>query len=324
VGSRAEALAQRWSLRRQGIDRLPVRLSARRIYILPTRAGIGFAVLLFAILGAGLNYGNGLVLLLCFLLTGFVLTGLHQCHRRLLGLIVQDVQLEPGFAGGSIPIHLRLGAMRYGAAADHALQLRTPSGSRLEARGTGDADRIEFMLMSPATQRGRWTLPPLRLYCEAPMGLFRSWVWLHLDASTLVYPQPRGDRPLPGLPDGQGGVASRAAGHDEWVALRPFRDGDSPRQVAWKAYARGADLLSREWHGLEGRTHAFDFTQLAGLDTEARVSQLTAWVLEAERRQEDWSLSLPDVRLPAGSGSTQLRDSLSALALHGLSREASR
>src|SRR5690606_39813837 len=36
-----------WVLRRQGADSLPVEIGRRRLYVLPTRAGIGFGVLLF-------------------------------------------------------------------------------------------------------------------------------------------------------------------------------------------------------------------------------------------------------------------------------------
>lgn len=144
---------------------------------------------------------------------------------------------------------------------------------------------------------------------------------MHLDARTLVYPRPRGRQPLPGAPDGDGQASARVTGHEEWVGLRPFREGDSPRQVAWKAYARGAPLLSREWQGLEGRTHAFDYGRLARLDSEARLSQLAAWILEAEQRQETWSLTLPGVQLPAGLGATQALEGLSALARHGLPQD---
>ncbi len=62
----------RWVRRRQGEDRLPVTLQRRRLYILPTRAGSGFAVLLLAMLVAGLNYANSLALLLTFVLVSLI------------------------------------------------------------------------------------------------------------------------------------------------------------------------------------------------------------------------------------------------------------
>jgi hypothetical protein len=63
---RARGAVQRWALRRQGRDQLPLQLAPRRIYIVPTTAGWNFALLIGAMFVAGMNYGNGLVLLLTF------------------------------------------------------------------------------------------------------------------------------------------------------------------------------------------------------------------------------------------------------------------
>ncbi|HUJ52656.1 MAG TPA: hypothetical protein VLX08_03815, partial [Steroidobacteraceae bacterium] len=74
-----------WIRRRQGLDHLPVRLERRRLYILPTRAGLAFAGLLLLMLIAGMNYANSLALFLTFLLGAFALVVMQQCHRNLLG-----------------------------------------------------------------------------------------------------------------------------------------------------------------------------------------------------------------------------------------------
>ena len=63
----------RWIRKRQGPDSLPLTLARRRLYILPTRTGVGFGMLLLLMLIAGLNYANSIALFLTFLLTGFTL-----------------------------------------------------------------------------------------------------------------------------------------------------------------------------------------------------------------------------------------------------------
>ena len=45
----------RWIRKRQGPDSLPLTLARRRLYILPTRAGAGFGLLLVVMLVAGLD-----------------------------------------------------------------------------------------------------------------------------------------------------------------------------------------------------------------------------------------------------------------------------
>src|SRR5690348_5964329 len=75
----------RWALRRQGTDTLPLQLAPRRIYILPTRAGWAFALLIAAMFIAGMNYGNGLALLLAFWLAGFAIVAMIRTQRSLAG-----------------------------------------------------------------------------------------------------------------------------------------------------------------------------------------------------------------------------------------------
>src|SRR6516225_5747022 len=98
-----------WIRRRQGSDRLPVRLERRRLYILPTRAGLAFGALLLLMLLAGLNYANSLALSLTFLLTGFALVVMQQCHRNLLGTEVVAALAAAVFARSTGALQLTLG-----------------------------------------------------------------------------------------------------------------------------------------------------------------------------------------------------------------------
>ena len=104
---------------------------------------------------------------------------------------------------------------------------------------------------------------------------------------------------------------------DEWLGLRPLRDGDSPRQVDWKAYAREAPLLVKEYRPAGSELHLFDFAQLTDPDTEARLSQLARWVLEAEAHGERYGVALPGVLLPPDRGPEHRHRCLAALAVFG-------
>ena len=64
----------------------------------------------------------------------------------------------------------------------------------------------------------------------------------------------------------ESGSLRHVHGLDELAWLRDFREGDSPRQVAWKAYARGQPLLVREYSGEGSRRHEFDFDALHGFN----------------------------------------------------------
>src|ERR1700723_3031332 len=89
-----------WTARRHGPDSLPMRILRRRVYILPTRFGIMLALVLAAMLIAGLNYNSNLGLALGFLMASVALVTMHHCNRNLLGLDVDVTTEADAFAGG--------------------------------------------------------------------------------------------------------------------------------------------------------------------------------------------------------------------------------
>jgi uncharacterized protein (DUF58 family) len=311
----------RWARRRQGADVLPVSVHYRRIYILPTRAGWSFALLIFCMFVAGLNYSNSVALFLTFWLAGFALVVMHRCHRNLLGVRLTGATLAPTFAGrqGSLDLTLENQAAlsRYGIEAD--LPGTALVGTDLAARG---AARLQLAVATSV--RGLQRIDSVRLTTALPFGLLRAWTWVYLPLEILVYPRARGTLPLPATGGATPGGALRGGSEgDEWLGLRAFRDGDSPRQVAWKAYARGAPLLVKEYESGGAAERCFDFERLGNLDTEKRLEQLTLWVVDAENRGERYALSLPNLNIALDRGPQHRHRCLSALALYGTAPERS-
>jgi uncharacterized protein (DUF58 family) len=310
----AAAMA-RWARTRQGDDTPPLTLQARRIYILPTGAGIAAAALLFVMLLAGMNYSSSLALLLCFMLCGVGLVSMHECHGMLSGLRLLRAAADNSYAG-------RLGELQL--CFDNP-QTRTRSALQLRVPGCVPG---RFELPPAATQlvrlkyqagaRGRQRIDRLELSSTAPLGLFRAWTWLHLPLEAIVYPAPGGTRPLParsGDPR-HGERRSRVSGEEEWAGLRPLQESDSPRSVAWKVYARGGPLLVAQYDAPAGLHRLLDFESLQSLPLEQRLSQLAQWVLDCERLGDTYRLQLPQQALPVGHGIAQQRACLEALALY--------
>lgn len=313
--ARLRQRAAAWARRRQGPDALPLRLGRRRLYILPTGPGMAFAALVLTMLAAGLNYANSLAVLLAFLLVGFALVAMHECHRNLLGLSLLEASAPPLFAGATGTVRLtlenasRLGRWRLQAAiADEAAV-----SLDLSAAGRG---QVELPLR--ALRRGLQRIERLRISSSHPFGLFRVWTWVHAPLVLIVYPRATGSLPLPTGSSARSGTRSRGmAGADEWLGLRPFRDGDSPRQVAWKAYAREAPLLVKEYSSSGTPLRMLSLDAARQPDIESRLSQLARWILDAQAAGERYGLELPGVRIAPDRGAAHRHRCLSALALYG-------
>ena len=310
-----------WVRRRQGADALPVTLARRRLYILPTRAGLAFGMLWILMLLAALNYGNSLALFFTFLLAGFALVAMNDCHRNLLGIALVSVTAPAVFARRAAALLLTLEnpVPRARPGVEAALDDAPLTGVSLAPNGRG---RLELPL--PSLRRGILRIDRVRLTSSYPFGLFRTWTWVHLPIEVLVYPHPHGSLPRPITSGRQTGASSRGgSGLDEWMGLRPFRDGDSPRQVDWKAYAREAPLMVKEYSPAGADLCLFDFAQLPIPDIEARLSQLARWVVDAEAGGERYGLTLPGVALAPNRGPEHRHRCLAALALYGIDRPAS-
>jgi uncharacterized protein (DUF58 family) len=315
LGRKLRARAAVWVRRRQGEDRLPVPISTRRVYILPTRSGIAFAALLLVMLLAGLNYSNSIALLFTFLLAGFALIAMHLTHRNLVGVTLRGVATVDGFAGehGRILVTLDNGADTPRIGLDCETDRSGRTAVDVAASGSARAD-----LSLALERRGRVRIDRVRLSTAFPFGLFRAWTYAHLNIDVLAWPVPRGRlEPPPEAASGGNSPAVHRAGDEEWAGLREFRSGDSPRQVAWPAFARGRGLLVKVYESPVAHQRSFDLAAVPGANLEVRLEQLAAWVVAAHARGERYGLKLGAREIAPGAGNEHRERCLDALALHG-------
>lgn len=304
-----------WALLRHGMDSDPTTVSGRRIYILPTRLGLMYAMAVCAMGIGAMNYANNLALGLAFVLGSLGFVAMHHCHRNLAGLRVAVASTAPVFAGQSAIFKLALendsSLPRF-----EILAGETDTAARLSGRG-----RVLLRLEKTSIRRGWLPLDRFELSTRYPFGLFRAWTVLHMDHRCLVYPRPSppGDAPPPFETD-IGSAQDERAGEEDFAGFRSFQAGDSPRRIAWKAYARGEELLVKQYAGTAVTSHFFDWDGLPGLDAEARLSRLCRWVLEAHAAGRAYGLRLPGASIEPNLGPAHRERCLAALALFDDSR----
>jgi uncharacterized protein (DUF58 family) len=306
----------RWARKRQGADSQVTRLQPRRIYILPTGVGMVFALMTFAMLLGSMNYNNNLSFALTFILIGIGFVAMHQCQRNLVGLEVSFAGTEPVFAGQ--PAQFRIAITNRSKSPRFRIRLYIDDVQS----DIGDLEPGEsriFVLPVRTRRRGWITLERFGVRSLFPFELFRSWAWLHMYPQGIVYPRPAEQAPPP--PATQTAVGHRqhdARGEEDFAGLRKFHVGDSPRNVAWKAYARNDQLLSKQFAGADMSSQWFDLDAVVADDLEQRLSILTRWVIDADRTREDYGLRLPRQSFAPAHGDAHRRECLEALALFGL------
>lgn len=297
-------------------------LTQRNVYILPTRGGMLFCFTLGVLLIASINYQLNLGYVLTFLLTGSGVVSMHMTHNTLRGLTLHLRPLAPAFAGDTALLEVVLSSpkgTRYGVGMGLRLnerEAKTLSYTDVPAGGQA----VLHLGFVPAT-RGQHSLPTVTAETRFPLGLFRAWAVWRPASTLLVYPRP--ERPVSPLPPARivsgAGARSHASSGGDFEGIRLYRRGDPLKSVAWKrsaqSMASSGELVSRDSSTHSQQQLWLDW-QLGGSgDAETKLSRLTAWVLEADRRDAAWGLSLPGRELDIGQGDVHRQQGLQALAL---------
>jgi uncharacterized protein (DUF58 family) len=315
-------------LRPSATDKGELVLSQRRIYILPTRPGLGFGALLLVLLIGSINYSLGLGYALTFLALSCALVDMVLTWRNLAHLRLQPLRGPNLFAGQEAVFQLQV--RNPTARARYAILVDVAGGNdgadqprhAVDVPAQGSAI---VRLAVPSGARGWLEAPRLTLSTRFPLGLFRAWSHWRPDTRALVYPFPEeGAPPLPQAAASSRSEGAGQAGEDDFAGVRPYQPGDPLRRLAWRQIARldprdGGQLATKHFEGGARAELVLDFAALPPqLDLELRLSRLTRWVLEAESRALPYAFRLGADGVDAGHGAAHQSACLRALALYGL------
>lgn len=304
-----------WSAR-HGRDSLPLKIHRRRVYILPTRFGIMLALVLAAMLIAGLNYNSNLGLAFAFLMGSVALVTMHHCNRNLLGMQVDATTEVDAFAGREASFDF---VLRNDSKVDRRdVEVRCLNGSATCTVLAGTSASISVAI--PMADRGVTQIAQFELRTRHPFGWFHAWTYVQGALTAYVAPAPRGSR-LPPHAGGPGSAArSEVRGDEEFAGLRAYEPGMPLKHMAWKVLARGGEAAVRSYTGLSAQPDWLEWSSLEGQDTETRLSQLCLWVLESDAAQRVFGLRLPGKEIRPARGAAHRFACLRALAVYGIAR----
>ncbi len=307
-----------WALRVRPPEPVPVVLGRRRVYVLPTRAGLMYAMALFVMLIGAINYNLSLGYGLAFLLAALAIVSILHAYRNLVHLSLHTQAPAAVFAGETarfpLVLHNPDPRMR------HDIRVSLP-GQMAIAADVPAQDDVRVLLDLPAQGRGWLALPRITLDTVWPLGLVRAWGYAAPELRCLVYPAPAvAVPPAPTFDEHHEGQRAGDGGNEDFAGLRRHHPGDPPHHVAWKAAARmgpAAELQTKQFSGAAAAVLRLDWAMLPqGMNTETRLSVLTRWALDAAEDGLVWSLRLPGAELPPARGTAHLHACLEALALH--------
>jgi uncharacterized protein (DUF58 family) len=289
-------------------------LSRRHIYILPTRFGWLYALMLLATLTGAINYSLSMGFAMTFLLAGLGSVCMLHTWRNLAYLKITRYRAQPVIAGQPAVFEFSVteeqNRARYAIAAKFVDQTEDVQDMAPRAESF-------FKLTLPSQKRGWLKAPRVTLSTRFPLSLFNVWAYAEIDHVCLIYPAPGPHSLAIASPDTQAkqGEQRNLQGNDDFAGHRNYQFGDSPKRVDWKASSREQGLLTKLFQGDATSTLWLDWAMTTGETVEARISQLARWVIDAENNHLSYGLRLPKQEIKPNNGSAHYHQCMSALAL---------
>ncbi|MBL0057983.1 MAG: DUF58 domain-containing protein [Elusimicrobia bacterium] len=295
-----------------------------------TRLGGQVILLALGIGFAAMNTGNNLLYVIFGLLLGLILASGLVSESMLRAVVVDHLIPADLFAGRPAPVRFILKNrsarpllglkvwVRFGRAGVPDRESSPSVILFIPPKGQRSRD----MFFHP-DRRGRWTLLEIRVGTSFPFGFFEKSLRLTPREDHVVFPAPL---PFPrgalwtdsGAP--RRSVPRRGPGETFW-GLRDFRQGDSPRRMAWKSVARRGRLIVQETEQETDRRlilnlgAARDWGDLSLADRENAVSFAATLALRHWDAGFAVGLVEGDRVVPPASGPSVRRAILTRLAL---------
>jgi len=295
-----------------GPESEPITLNRKRIYILPSRYGIFFGLLLLIMLIGSINYNNSLGFALTFLMGSVAVISMLHTHRNLSGLAIKTGTTRSVFSGQKTGFPF--------------IFTNSSGTDKLSVQLQYQSDQIVIDIPANSTvtgnmevmskKRGRITLNRIKVSTDYPLGLFFAWSWIIPDSSCIIYPSPEKHAPPASFENqGSGNLHTANKGQEEYFGLRHYQAGDPLKTIAWKQSARGEDLLTKQFSGTSGQTLWLEWDIVDVISIEHKLSRLCRWVLDCEAAGVKYGLRIPGNTIPPGNGNKHQHVCLTALAL---------
>jgi len=282
---------------------------------------VAFLAVLLAMWYSGSSQQNGAAYLLLFALAALGIVSLGHAFSNVRGLAARAQAIKPTFAGQETALPVEVANLARSPKKGLRLRLLNSIDNyeTIDQLAAGKAARASIRFS--AATRGDHEIKSICVETRYPLGLLRVTKQLGLSQHYLVYPKPDGDPKLPRSTVARpaDGSRSEARDGDDFSGVRTYVPGESQRHIDWKAVARGQPMMTKQFSGeSESGPLYLDYAGAAARSgqLEQRLSQLTLWIIEAERLRRPYGLRLPNMSISPSLGEMHYHRCLRALALY--------
>lgn len=288
----------------------------RELYILPTRIGWYYSLILIALFAIAVKFDNQAAFMMLFVLASIGMVAMLYTHNNVISLALRGRESKPVFVGevARFPITVT----NNNQTKRRAVWLVCDGFHRLLSLDERSETTVALELRT--MRRGYFSCQSVILTSQYPLGIFFCWTKRFTPKQRcLVYPQPLDLLPFP---ESGSKVSERMAVHnsssnsDDYNGMKPYQAGDRLRDIHWPSLAKTQKLVTIQHQAQSGDSVNLSWFSLpSSMLLEDRLSQLCQWIITAEDEGLRYQLEMPNHSIEFDHGLAHFHQCLSTLAL---------
>jgi uncharacterized protein (DUF58 family) len=291
-------------------------IGRRELYIIPTRVGWYFSLILLSLFAIAVKYDNQSAFMMLFVLASLSMVAMLYTHNNVIGLSINSMPSRSVFLGETAVFPVQV--FNPSDSSRSAIWLVCDGFHQLLDLPAGEHRAVELKL--PTLNRGYLNCSPIIITSQFPIGIFFCWTKrFQAKQRCLVYPQPLDITPLPASGEHSSEYQARASvlsNDEDYSGMKPYQAGDRLRDLHWPSLAKTRKLVTIEHEDQNSSSINLSWFALpAHLDIEDKLSQLCFWVTRAQKNGACYQLVMPNHTVAYSSGRNHYHECLSVLAL---------
>jgi hypothetical protein len=294
-------------------------LDSKNIYILPSKFGCVYAVLVLSLLTGAINYQISTIYLMTFLLAVIGLFSAWETHANIKDLSIQFISMEDVQQGRPAQLILLI---KSGHRKRFSLEFQIGLQPKINLDLLTINQGQQIILPVETTLRGFFPTPRVTLSSRFPFGIFCAWSYIYFDEHYYVYPQALdpGFWPLPIAQEQH--ISQSFLGQDEFYDLKQVENPwHEPNRIAWRIAAKGQGWYHKIMNSSHGEYWLFRLNDLKEEGLETKLQHMSYWLYEAEANNYVYSMKLADEFYEFSQGKEHLKSLLRQLALYQTPRK---
>jgi len=290
-----------------------IALGHRQLFIFSSRAGWMYLTIMILMLIGATNYQNSLGFVWSFLMLAIGLLTILKSFNNLKGLALTGLSCQAVFAGEKAKFLIAARSEKGAFSLGFGFKGQTQQWLDIPPN-----ESISFELQQEMPLRGWHQSTRIYLHSEYPLGLLRCWSWIDLNQKVLVFPKPQQPPEVNKYFQIEADPAKGTLQPgDDFEDSRRYQEGDSPRHIDWKVYAKTEKLYTKKFEKPVSNEIWLDFDQFEGIDKELRLSFLSYLVIKSELSNQPYGLKLGNQTIGPSQGDKHQYHCLAALATFG-------